>query len=195
MKFAWFFLLLLLLGCSFPEEKVGHESGLMITEIKPNRDSAIMKQNVLHLAQVYDLSPFLFTKIIQIKTDAIPQSHPVLTLNIKYTKYPNKILASLLHEEFHWWAVMNKVGLTQSLNELSKILPGKPQADYIHLFVCYLEFEAVKYYLGEKTAREIFQDFIRKDQLRPWLYSQVLVHDKLLKKIFSKNKLIPTPLF
>ncbi len=174
---------------------MGHQSGLIVTEIKPNRDSAIMKQNVLHLAQVYDLSPFLYTKIIQIKTDAIPQSHPVLTLNINYTKYPNKILASLLHEEFHWWAVMNKLGLTQSLVELKKIFPGRTLTEYVHLFVCYLEYEAVKYYIGEKSTKEIFQDFIRKENLRPWLYSQVLVHETLLKKIFSKNKLIPNPLF
>lgn len=195
MKTALIFSLLLIIACSSgPPGEVTHSSGLKITEIKPNRDSQIMKQNVLHLAQVYDLTPFLYTKTIQIKSDAVSQSHPVLTLNNKYTNYPHKILAVFLHEQFHWWVWMKKKEVALAVADLKKIFPKLTTDTYIHLVVCYLEYGAVKFYLGEKSATVVFKDFIRKEKLRPWTYSQVLVNNKVLRKVFLKYKLIPETL-
>lgn len=195
MKIALIISLLFLSACSiFRPDPETHPSGLQVTEIKPNRDSHFMKQNLLQLAQVYDLSPFLFTKIVQIKTDAISQSHPVLTLNTRYTNYPHKILASFLHEEFHWWAEIKKAEMTLATTELRKIFPRQTLQIRQHMIISYLEYQAVKYYLGEKSARLVFQDFIRKEKLRPWIYSQVLVNGHVFKRILLKNKLIPSPL-
>lgn len=193
MKTALFISLLLLFACASPEVEE-HPSGLKVTEIKPNRDSHIMKQNLLQLSQVYDLSPFLFTKKIQIKTDAIPQSHPVLTLNIRYTNYPDKILATFLHEQFHWWALMKKVDLKKAEKDLKKMYPKQTEGVYAHFLICYLEYKAMKHYLGPAKAKPIFFDFIQKDKIRPWIYGQVIAREAVLGKIFKKYKLIPAPL-
>jgi hypothetical protein len=194
MNFAFLISILLFASCATREIEDPHPSGLEITEIKPNRDSHIMKQNVLQLAQVYDLSPFLYTKRIQIKTDAIPQSHPVLTLNIRYTNYPHKILAVLLHEQFHWWALNNKKKMDIAVVELKKMFPRQHPSVYQHFLICYLEHQAVRYYVGDKIATSIIYDFIRRDKIRPWIYSQVLLKHKIFKKIFTRYKLIPKPL-
>lgn len=194
MKCYLFLLLFILSSCALDGDNELHPSGLEITEINPSRDSHIMKQNVLQIAQVYDLSPFLYTKKIQIKTDAVPQSHPVLTLNIRYTNYPHKILAVLLHEEFHWWTLMKKNETALVTADLKKIFPGQTPSVYNHLVVCHLEYEALKLYLGEKASRQIIQDFIRKEKLRPWTYSQVLLRPHIFKKILKKHNLTPAPL-
>ncbi len=191
MNCALILFLLFLSGCAVAPVKEIHPSGLNITEIKPNHDSHIMKQNVLHLAQVFDLSPFLYTKNIHIKTDAIPQSHPVLTLNNRYTNYPHKILSVLLHEEFHWWAIIRKQQLALAVKELKTLFPHQHASVYTHFLICHLEYEAVKFYVGEKVATSIIKDFIQKDKIRPWIYSQILVKNQMFSKLFLRYKLIP----
>jgi hypothetical protein len=175
---------------------------LEISEINPNKKTAITKQNLLHLAQVYHLEPLFFSKKIQIVPNARPSSHPVITLDTKYFERPNKLLAQWLHEEFHWWATLNPEKIKAAILDLKRIYPELPKekqtkdilSSYSHLIICYLEHAALVHYLGDTQARTIITDFMRKDRLWPWTYFQVLNKNHALKQIVEKHGLVPPPL-
>lgn len=191
----------LLWSCSSKREPEVHPSGLVVKEIQPNKWTSITKQNLLHLAQVYDLSPFLYTKNVNIQPQVIPHSHPVLTLNTRNAENPKKILAAFLHEELHWWMEKNSKQTDLAILELKKIYPKAPEINkemknstWLHLMVCYLELRALEFYLGNKEARGLITNTMKKDKIYPWVYYQVLYKDFAIKKIVEKYKLLPPPL-
>lgn len=160
-----------------------------------------MKQNMLQLAQVYDLRPFLYTKRINIESMIIPHSHPILTLNTRSAEKPKKILSVWMHEELHWWMDKNPKATTAAIKELKKIYPNAPKgmgqyenSTLLHLMVCYLEKKTLAFYVGEKEAKSIIEEIMRKDKLYPWIYYQVLNKDFAIKKVIKKYKLVPPPL-
>lgn len=200
MKWILILPLLIVLGCAARKEPP-HPSGLVVTETNPNKWTALTKQNLLHLAQVYDLSPFLYTKTIKIESRVIPHSHPVLTLNSRNAEAPKKLLSVFLHEQLHWWLTNNKVQTDLAIKELKKIYPKAPvtksmgpNSTYLHLIVCYLELKAVSFYLGKKEGREVISSIMNKDKIYPWIYNQVLNKDFAIQKIVKKHKLLPPPL-
>lgn len=202
MKLSSLLLLFILVicGCASKIEDE-HPSGLNIVEIKPNKWTFIMKQNMLQLAQVYDLTPFLFTKTIHIESQVIPHSHPILTLNTRNAEKPKKILATWMHEELHWWMEKNPKATADAIKELKKIYPQAPKGQgasqdstYLHLLVCYLEMRTLALYVGEKEARTIIEEIMKKDKIYPWIYYQVLYKNFAIKKLLKKHKLVPPPL-
>lgn len=201
MKFiALLMILISLIGCA-SKKLEEHPSGLEIIEVTPNKWTSITKQNLLHLAQVYDLSPFLYTKKIQIQPQVKSHSHPVLTLNTRHAENPKKILSTFLHEELHWWLASQKKETSEALRELKKVYPDAPlnqgatkDSTWLHLIVCYLELKSLSFYIGEKEARGVIYSLMKKDQIYPWVYFQVLNKDFAIKSIVAKNKLLPPPL-
>lgn len=172
---------------------------VVITEVGPNKWTYLTKQNMLQLAQVYDLSPFLYTKKIQVQSDVHSSAFPVLTLNTKHSEDPKKILAMWLREEFHWWVRQNKVNADLAVNELKKIYPKVPtpkgsHSIHLHLIVCYLELKAMELYLGPKEARNVTQQMMKKDKLYSWVYYQILYKNFAIKKTIEKYQLLPLAL-
>ena len=49
----------------------------------------------------YDLSPWLFTQAVVIDEDAVPHSHPVLTLHTRHLKDDLLLLSTFIHEQSH----------------------------------------------------------------------------------------------
>lgn len=191
---------LLLSSCASDKKEI-HPSGLMIEEVNPDKMTALTKQNLLHLAQVYDLSPFLFTKKVRIEQKVIPTPYPVLTINTRNAEKPRNLLSVFLHEELHWWLDKNPKASADAINELKKIYPKAPQTQsygkdstYLHLIVCYLELRTLEFYLGKKEARNVITDLMKKDKIYPWIYYQILFKDFAVKKIVNKYKLLPPPL-
>lgn len=189
--------LLLLAGCASGPES-DHPSGLIVEEIAPDKSTALAKQNLLQLTQVYDLSPFLYTKRIQFKTGVETKSHPVILLNTRFADQPKKLLSSFLHEEMQWWLTQNKINSTLAVKDLAKLYPNPPSvknssknATYYRLIVCYLELEALKHYLGNKEARAIMTSMMKKDKLYPWTYAQVLKRGAHIRKIVVHRQLLP----
>lgn len=201
MKWIWIVTLTLFLtGCASDSENA-HPSGLTIEEIQPNKMTAVTKQNLFHLAQVYDLSPFLYTKRVQVQSNVTPHSHPVILLNTKYSEQPKKLLSAFLHEEFQWWFAKHGFRATLAVKDLAKIYPKAPvaknstmNATYIRLMVCYLEYRALTHYLGAKEARAILHTMRTKDKLHPWSYAQVLNQNAKIKKVLEQRELIPETL-
>lgn len=199
MKQSLFFCILLTLiwGCSTPSP-VSHPSGLIITEINPDKATALTKQNLLQLSQVYDLSPFYFTKRIQIQSKVVSHSHPVLVVSTKNAEHPKKLLATFIHEETHWWLTENKSLSMKAMKELQKVYPKVPvakghtrQSTYLHLIVCYIELKALSSYLGKTEGRNLIMKLMKSDKLYSWIYDQVLNKDSAIKKIVTKHKLLP----
>jgi hypothetical protein len=187
-------------GCATKPEEVT-PLGLEILEIAPNKWTALTKQNMLHLAQVYDLRPMLFTKKIHIQSQVVPHSHPVLTINTRNAENPKKILSVWLHEELHWWALQKSRNVNLAMKELKKIYPkapvtksNGPDSTFLHLIICHLELKALGFFVGNKEAREIITEIMKKDKIYPWIYYQVLYKDFAIKRIVKKYKLIPPPL-
>jgi hypothetical protein len=200
MKAIIILTILFLSSCSSmrPEEK---KPKLEVTEVNPNKWTAITKQNLLHLTQIYDLEPFFFTRKVNIQSRVIPRSHPVLTLNTRNAENPKKILATFLHEELHWWLGIKKENLNAAIKDLKKIFPKVPSENkrgtystYLHLVVNYLELRALEHYLGTKEARLILRSAMLKDKIYPWGYSKVLNNTKILKRVIEKHQLFPHPL-
>lgn len=200
MKLLCLSVLLLVFSCASREE-APHPSGLIITEVDANKWTALTKQNLLQLVQVYDLSPFLFTKNIKIESKVIPHSHPVLTLNSRNAEDPKKLLSVFLHEQLHWWTSMNQAQTDLAITDLKTIFPKAPitktmgpNSTYIHLIVCYLELRAVSFYLGKEEGRNVISSFMKKDKIYPWIYSQVLTKESAIQKIIKKHRLLPPTL-
>ena len=193
------FLLLLFNFVSCASKRADEAPMVVITEVNPNKWTYLTKQNMLQLAQVYDLSPFLYTKKIQVQPNVAPSAFPILTVSSKYSEEPKKILSMWLREEFQWWVRQNKVNANLAVNELKKIYPRVPtprgsHSIHLHIIVCYLEFKALEHYLGPKEARNVTQQIMKKDKLYSWVYYQVLYRNFAIKKIIEKYQLLPLPL-
>ncbi|MFZ4715785.1 MAG: hypothetical protein ACOYL6_18830 [Bacteriovoracaceae bacterium] len=200
--FILFFGLSFLLSCSIPYPKRSTGSALEITEINPNQRTALTKHNMLNLIKDYNLEPFLYTKIINIQSRVIPHSHPILTLNTRTAEFPEKILSSWLHEEFHWWEEMNQVNSKKAIADFKMMYPVLPQtggakdeySTYLHLSVCFLEFKALSHFLGEKSAREILKETAEVDHIYTWIYTQILEKTTDIEAVVIKNNLLPPEL-
>ncbi len=198
--FILFFIGILLYGCA-SEKNETRISGLDIKEVKPSKWTALVKQNILHLAQIYDLSPFLYTKDIMIQSEGNTHSLPMLTIDTRNAEKPHKLLAQLLHEEFHHWARLEKVRIDLAVKELKKIYKTLPKGEkknptntYHHLIICYLEFKALSSFLGRKPASILIIETMKKDKMYPWVYGEVLRNGQAIEKIMARNNLLPSSL-
>lgn len=192
--------ILSLFSCSSEQPKRIYEDVIEITEINPNRLTAVTKQNLFHLAKVYDLKPFLYTKKIHVQSYVIPHSHPTLTINTRNVDRPHHLLATWLHEEFHWWAVEKNAETEKAIADLKKVFPKIPagganneRSSYLHLMICYLEYRSLIHFLGAKEAKRVIDETIKDGKVYPWIYNEVLTNPEI-GKIVQKHKLIPAPL-
>jgi hypothetical protein len=201
MKFLSIFILLLLAACA-TQPPAAPKPLLIIKEIHPNKWTHLTKQNLEHLLQVYELEPFLFTKVVHIQSRVIPHSHPVLTLNSRFAEAPHRLLAVFLHEQLHWWEEMNpeKVKLAkQDLRALFPVIPKEGIArnldsTYLHFIVCYLEYRALQYFLGKKQAEKILMTMIEEDKIYPWIYGRIFEKYNEIENIIRRHQLEPSPL-
>ena len=154
---------------------------------------------MLGLVSEYNLEPYLYTKKINIESRVIPHSHPVLTLNTRNAEFPQKILSTWLHEEFHWWTEMNGESTEEAIADFRIMYPILPQvggarneySTYLHLVVCFLEYKAVSLFLGKVKAREMLLEFATVDEVYPWIYNQILNRTQEIENVVKSRKLFP----
>jgi len=154
------------------------------------------KELLIAFLKKYDLTPYLFTRIIIIKSRVLSHSHPVLTINTKHNDDPDRLLSVFLHEQIHWFAFERKRYTFFAIREFKKIYPnipvGHPEgarteySSYLHLVVCYLQLQALKRYLGEKRAYSI----IETNDHYKWIYSTVIKDEKKIESILRKYNLL-----
>lgn len=157
------------------------------------------KEQLQKLLKTYDLSKWTFTNSIVIDEKSIPHSHPVLTLHTRHLKDDELLLSTYIHEQFHWFLAQKDKETDEAIKELRVLFPKVPvgfpeggrdeKSTYLHLLVCYLEYQADKELLGELKAKQIM-DFWSTDHYT-WIIKTVLERQRDIFNIMSKHKLLP----
>lgn len=156
------------------------------------------KNQLQRLFKQYDVSKWIFTKKVLIDRDVQPpHSHPVLTLNIKYLKDDELLLSTFIHEQIHWFYEERDEQTKKAVAELKTIFPKVPvgfpdgatdeESSYLHLLVCYSEYQADKELFGELKARQVFEFWSNHHYM--WIYKQVLAEERKIGGLIRKYKL------
>jgi hypothetical protein len=150
--------------------------------------------------QKYDLARWTFTRnvVIDEKTHP-PHSHPVLTLNARYLDDDVWQLSTYVHEQLHWFLSERQQALRKATDDLKKIYPDVPKgppegarderSTYLHLLVCYLEYDALKLLLGEEPARTQIEKLAGHHY--KWVYRTVLTDGHKIRPILEGHSLMP----
>jgi hypothetical protein len=165
--------------------------------LKNNTEKEIQtKKKLLDLINRYNLSKWIFTQKVLIDEQVrIPHSHPVLTLNTRYMNDDLRMLSVFVHEQIHWHEEGHAEQRDKAIKELESIFPVIPTSSpeaardrnstYLHLIVCYSEYEAMKELAGADKAREIMQSWTHYT----WVYKTVLTETEKIKAVVEKYKL------
>ena len=158
------------------------------------------REQLQRLLMTYDLSPWMYTKLILIDERSIPHSHPVLTLHTRHAKDDELLLSTFVHEQFHWFLSERGNATQEAIAALRKLFPTVPgtaaggaadeNSTYLHLVVCYLEHQAVRRILGELKAKQVME-FWAADHYT-WVYRTVLERSRDIGDVIRNHKLIPT---
>ena len=177
----------------------GKQDQLKIS-LKHNDDAgeAQTRSQLQRLLAQYDCSKFIFTKELVIDRDAIPHSHPVLTLHTRHRKDDELLLSTFVHEQIHWFLTQHAEQTEKAVEELRTIFPKVPvgfpagadseDSTYLHLLVNTLEYRADKELLGELRARQVME-FWAMDHYT-WVYRQVLDEGDKIRTVLRKYKLV-----
>ncbi len=146
----------------------------------------------------YDVSKWVRTDKVVIDEDAIPHSHPVLTLHTRHLKDDELLLSTFVHEQSHWFIAQHREDMAAAQAELRRLFPHLPldypkgsdtqEANYEHLVILLIEWNADRELFGELKAREIM-DFWAHDHYTT-LYQLVLEHRFEIIKIAKKHQLL-----
>lgn len=158
------------------------------------------RQQLERLLAAHDVSNWLFTRKIIIESgNVIPHSHPVLTLSTRHLKDDELLLSTFVHEQLHWYLEEKSKETDAAYNELKTLFPKVPvgypdgarseESTYLHLMVCYLEYQAVRELLGQLRARQVME-FWATDHYR-WIYRTILERERDIGSLMRKHKLLP----
>jgi hypothetical protein len=156
------------------------------------------KAQLERLLATYDLEHWTFTRTLMIDEDAIPHSHPVLTLHTRHLKDDDLMVSTYIHEQMHWFLSQHRQKSDAAFADLRakypKIPVGFPEGsndergNYEHLAVVYLEYRADRQLLGELRAREVME-FWSHDHYT-WIYRTVLEQARDIGEILLKQGLL-----
>ncbi len=167
--------------------------------LKGNTEKEQQKKNQLEkLLKQYNLSKWIFTKNILIDEQTrIPHSHPVLTLNTNQLDNDLATLSTFIHEQLHWFEEANPKQRDKAIEELKIIYPDAPSgppegardkySTYLHLIVCYFEYEGMKELVGSEKAKQIIEESSKR--FYKWIYRTVLSDGSKLKAVVEKQGL------
>lgn len=158
----------------------GQETTLNIRLANGTEREAATKSELEAIVAKYDLDHWVFTQDIVIDAESIPHSHPVLTLHTRHLGDEPALLATFLHEQFHWLEEERPAAREAAVAEFRARFPdvpfGRPNggrdaySTYLHLIVCDLEYAAVSELLGQAAAHET----LSANTHYVWIYRQVL---------------------
>ena len=141
--------------------------------------------------QEYDVGRWVYTRRIHIDERSIPHSHPVLTVHTRHLGDEHGLLATFVHEQFHWLEDGNE-HFREAMSAFAEAYPDAPagapegardlESTYRHLLVCDLEFQAMTRLVGERRAREI----LAASRHYTWIYDRVL-HDPRVREIVTAH--------
>lgn len=195
----WTTFALLLLVCAPAWAQGGRAPIEVSVKREGDKVELLARDQLRRLLDRHDLSKWFFTKKVVIDREQwIPHSHPVLTLNARYTKDDELQLSTFVHEQIHWHLEQKREQTEKAVAELKVIFPNAPagppegardlESTYRHLIVCYLEYQAVRELLGELKGRQVIEFWATHHYL--WVYRQVLAEERKLGAVVRKHKLL-----
>jgi len=197
MRNAIYFLAIFLLSQAAPTQ-----TNSLQLEINLKHDDSKERQTKEQLQRLlakYDISNWVFTRKILIESSVIPHSHPVLTISTRHLKDDDLLLSTFVHEQLHWYLSEKSKEREEAYNELKAVFPKVPvgfpeggndeESTYIHILVCYLEYQAIKELLGELRAKQVME-FWATDHYT-WIYKTVLEREREIGSLMRKHKLAP----
>lgn len=176
-----------------PTTAVAQKDGLRF-DITLERDSERERATAEQLRrtlQEYDVGRWVYTRRIHIDERSIPHSHPVLTVHTRHLGAEHGLLATFVHEQFHWLEEGNE-HFRDAMSTFAEAYPDAPAggpegardlaSTYRHLLVCDLEFQAMTKLVGERRARGI----LAANRHYTWIYDRVL-HDPMVREIVTAH--------
>lgn len=131
----------------------------------------------------YDITKWIFTQEIIIDKDAIPHSHPVLTLHTRYLRDKSGelgLLSTFIHEQIHWHLVEKDADTDAAIETLRKKYKNVPaggseggrneHSTYLHLIVCSLEYSGME----EMTSKTKAQEVMEGKTYYTWIYKTII---------------------
>jgi hypothetical protein len=145
----------------------------------------------------YDLARWAYTDRIVIESDAIPHSHPVLTLGTKFTvRSLAGFVSTYLHEQLHWF-VSDHPGTLDALADLRELYPEVPDRDgggatdepstYLHLIVNWLELAALRVAAPDEVDEVV--EGLLASPVYPWIYREVVENGGAIEPILRRHGL------
>lgn len=144
------------------------------------------RDEILRLVAEYDVAPWIHTWDILIDENAIPHSHPVLTLHTRDVGDEALLLSTFLHEQFHWLedgATLD--AFRAAMDDFAELYPDAPgrsgggardvESTYRHLVVCDFELQAMTKLLGAEEARDLLAGITHYE----WIYQRVLSDERV----------------
>lgn len=196
MRFAQSFLLMI---CLLAGQRGMCAEDVSIRLAHGGPREAETRNQLTRLLDANDMSRWTFTREVVVDEDAIPHSHPILTIHTRHRKDDDLLLSTYVHEQLHWFVATHPHEAKAAVLRLKKMYPriplGYPQGsedqdgNYEHLIVCYLEYRADQGLMGELRARAVL-DFWSHDHYT-WIYQKVLVHPEEIGEIVKEAGLIP----
>lgn len=157
------------------------------------------RDELLKLLDKYDLSDWLWTRTVMIDERAIPHSHPVLTLHTRHLNHDLLLLSAFVHEEYHWYETAHPNEVAAAIADLKAAYPALPvggldgasdeHSSYLHVIVCYAEWQKMKLLVGPERARQVM-NFWATDHYRA-IYKLVLEHEAQIGEIVRRHALFP----
>jgi hypothetical protein len=175
------------------------QAALDITLKHGSPGEARTRDQLQRVIGAYDLAPWIYTKSFVIDEQAIPFSHPVLTLHTRHLKDDELFVSTFAHEEFHWFLADKGDATNLAIADLRKMFPSVPAggtagardeySSYLHLLVCYLEQQADLKIFGELKTKQIME-FWAGDHYT-WIYKTVIDRSPEIGRIMRDRKLMP----
>lgn len=157
-----------------------------------------VKSKLSSLLQKYNLRKWIFTRKMQIDENAIPHSHPVLTLSTGSRHDDATLLADFIHEQSHWFEDAHTKEIREAVEEFERLYPNLPTAPpdgargrfstYMHLVVCYWELEGLSEVMGKEIARQTIERTASHHYRA--VYRQVLDDTVRIRNVVAKHQLI-----
>jgi hypothetical protein len=193
--------IVLLLSAGLANFGLGASPHLSISLKHGDAKERATQSQLERLLSQYDLSQWTFTASVVIDEDAIPHSHPVLTLHTRHLSDDDLLLSTIVHEQAHWFFDQHQVDAAKAVSQLRELYPNIPvgfpegssdsDGNYEHLIVIYIEYEADRRLLGELRAWQVMS-FWSQDHYT-WLYRTVLSDRTRLRELVRKYHLDPAP--
>lgn len=159
------------------------------------------KKQLEKLIHKHALSKYEFTNKVIIETNAIPHSHPILTLNTRYTENEDLLLSVYIHEQTHWFVSTTDIKkVKEAINDLKGFYPVVPvgypdgakdkYSTYLHLIINLIELIEMQKIVGNKRTLKVWE-YLMQDHYT-WIYRTVFMDkDKILSVVKKFGLLIP----